>query len=225
LKPFTEAGTKASHKMWKNASPAFKEAFLLKKYGDRCRTNKEFVCDFCGSLTIKKVYENETFNLKHHFCNMNCFNEYKKLNIFGGSPQYNTKNIFKINKVRSNFEIEFLMILENFIIKNNITNYKIKYESLIIKYFDLYDDKTHNFHVDFVLNLNDKIFVIEIGAIILKNLKPISWNCKKIAANKYCSENNFKFLFLSDENLKLGIKKNEVNLEYKTNLLKELLNV
>jgi hypothetical protein len=224
LEKFQKSGSNATKTMWLNATDSFKEEHFKKIYGSRYRTLTEYTCSYCGVSFFRK-FNSVDERPSRVYCSRACRNNYRKKNhsLFVTNTKTITTFFNKEVKLRSTFEVQFIKILEQYIIQNKITDYDLKIEPIGIEYKDN-NGIAHTYIPDFLLTIKNVTYLIEIGSSYIKEiLNPEIWSKKKEAAVIFCKENNFNFLFINDKNLELGKVYNEKNINKFVILLKGLL--
>ena len=114
------------------------------------------------------------------------------------------KNILKLPIYRSSYELQFFKYCDY--------NQNIKYwstEPFSIKYYNPIKNKICNYYVDFWMLLGDTKYLVEIKPYS-QTIEPkttydaLTYKINKSkwqAANKFCQENNMKFIILTEKQL------------------------
>jgi len=221
---FTKAGSLATQKKWKNININDKEIILNKIFYNRKRQKEiQVKCINCNKKIFRKIYIKNIDEICNHqskiyFCSKKCQGNYYINKPFFGKGKYEYILFDKKLYLRSKYEVEFLNIL-----KNTYKKFTVDYETIQIKY--IFEKKEKVYVVDFKININDLIFLIEIGS---RQLKYLNEHTSKIFEEKtnalisFCKQNNYKYLFLNEKNLFLG--DNKKTIEEKSSCLKKIMN-
>ena len=116
------------------------------------------------------------------------------------NPIDNYMNKYKYPTYRSSWELKFLKFCD---LNGSVLEWSS--EPFCIEYLSPKDNKKHRYFPDFIVNINNKIYIIEIKpfdqAYNPKNPSYKINQAKWDSCKKFCIKNNFEFLVLTEKQL------------------------
>ena len=185
LQLFVTAGNEAQKKLRESYTPED----YMRKYPFAKGVARWYNCDQCGQQMV--AWFGGKKRSKKRFCNQECYLKYVE-----DHPGYSISNSRKIQFYSTKMGIEFTLLskLEEWIAKLLDESPKVSEwctTPFVIRYTDV-KNKVRKFYPDFFIN--SKV-LLEVKSDFVYNLDRDRNMYKSAAAEQYCAEHDFKFLF------------------------------